>query len=429
MNEQVPRRRTVAPGSPEAATITRLTALVAERLQRRHDEINASMNDAIEHSIADLDDPELRDMLHASVDGNIATILHMLHNDIPVDHAQPATAAIEYAVRLAQRKVPATSLRRAYHFGSDDLLAQIFEEVRTIEVDPDTRLRLLHHLAGWLHSYVDWISRLVLDAYEDERRQMEERSASIAASLVRGVLDDVPGAHHGFAERTGYRLEQQHVAAVMWIAPSNLGVDHTERLRSLAANLAKATGCAGLLFTAVDRSTAWVWFGRGGHGGGLDRSAVDSVLAEDLDTGIALGRLGHDVTGFRASHRQAEAARDVASVARTGRQLTAYGDRAVAVVAMLLTDMDALAAWVADVLGPLAADTEQAERLRGTLLEFLANGGSYQTAAHHLLLHRNTVKYRIERAAALRGRPLDQDRLDLELALEVVRLLGAAVLS
>ncbi|RLV56081.1 polyketide synthase regulator [Aeromicrobium phragmitis] len=428
MSEHIPRRRTVVPGSPEAVEIMRLTAVVAERLQARHDEINASMNEAIEHSIADLDDPELRDMLHASVEGNIATILHMLRNDIPVDHARPATAATEYAVRLARRKVPATSLRRAYHFGSDDLLAQIFEEVREIDVDPNARLRLLHHLAGWLHSYVDWISRIVLDAYEDERRQIEERSASIAASVVRGVLDDVPGAHQGFAERTGYRLEQQHVAAVMWIAQANLGVDHTERLRSLAGELSRATKSATPLFTAVDRNTAWVWFGRGSHGGELDRTSVQSVLADDPEAGIALGRLGRDITGFRTSHRQAEAARDVASVARTGHQLTAHGDRAVAVVAMLLTDIDALGVWVADVLGPLASATEQAERMRGTLLEFLANGGSYQATAERLLLHRNTVKYRVERAIALRGRPLDSDRLDLELALEVVRLLGDVVL-
>lgn len=428
MTDHVPHRRTVAPGSPEAAEITRLTAVVGERLQRRYDELNVTMNEAIEEAVADLGDPELTDMLHSSVEGNIATILHMLRNDIPLDRIQPITAATEYAIRLAQRAVPAASLRRAYHFGSDDLLAQMFEEVRQLDVDPDTRLRLLHHLAGWMHSYVDWITRIVLAAYEEERQQVEERSASIAASLVRAVLEDAPGAQRDFAERTGYRLDQCHVAGVVWMAGANPAVDHTERLRVVVNDLGRATKSAPPLFTAVDRSTAWVWWGRGADGRQLAPDVVQAVLAEHDHARVALGQPGRGIVGFRRSHAQSGAARDVASVARTGRQVTAHGDRAVAVVSMLLRDMDALAGWVSDVLGPLAASTDHAARLRETLLVFLAQGGSYQASAEQLLLHRNTVKYRVGRAVELRGRPLEQDRLDVELALEVVRLLGEVVL-
>ncbi|HEU4513607.1 MAG TPA: helix-turn-helix domain-containing protein [Nocardioidaceae bacterium] len=428
MTKHVPHRRTVPPGSPEAAEITRLTALVGERLQRRYDEINASMNEAIEEAIPGLGDPEMTDMLHASVEGNIATILHMLRNDIPLSRVQPITAATEYAIRLAQRGIPATSLRRAYHFGSDDLLAQMFEEVRELDVDPDTRLRLLHHLAGWTHSYVDWITRMVLAAYDDERRQVEERSASIAASLVRALLDEAPGAHVGFSERTGYSLEQHHVAGVLWIAAANPAVDHTERLRSLAGALARATSSTSPFFTAVDRSTAWVWFGRGTDAGELSPTAVRTVLTEHGDARLALGQVGRGVDGFRRSHRQAGAAREVASVSRSGQQVIAHGDRAVAVVSMLLHDMNALTQWVSDVLGPLAANNDNAARLRETLLTLLVSGGSYQVTAEQLMLHRNTVKYRVGRAVELRGRGLEDDRLDVELALEVVRLLGDVVL-
>ncbi|MCW2789101.1 MAG: polyketide synthase regulator [Aeromicrobium sp.] len=429
MSDHVPHRRTVPPGSPEAAEIAGLTAVVGERLQRRYDELNASMNDAIEEAIADLGDPELTDLLHASVEGNIATILYMLRNDIPLERIQPITAATEYAIRLAQRGVSGASLRRAYHFGSDDLLGQAFEEVRQIDVDPDTRLRLLHHLAGWMHSYVDWITGMVLAAYEDERRQVEERSASIAASLVRGVLDDAPGAQQGFAERTGYRLDQHHVAGVVWMAAANAAVDHTDGLKSLADELAGATLSTGALFTPVDRSTAWVWWGRGTDDGPLASDVVRTVLAEHEHARVALGEAGRGVAGFRTSHRQAGAARDLASVARTGQQLTSHSDRAVAVVSMLLHDLNALAGWVTAVLGPLSANTDNAARLRETLLTFLVTGSSYQVTGERLLLHRNTVKYRVGRAFELRGRSLDEDRLDVELALEVVRLLGDVVLQ
>jgi DNA-binding PucR family transcriptional regulator len=178
----------------------------------------------------------------------------------------------------------------------------------------------------------------------------------------------------------------------------------------------------------VDRSSAWVWFGLGDGGTEPDLEAVRTIMAGSPDTRIALGRTGAGAAGFRESHRQALAARDVVSVSRTGSLVLAHDDRAVAVVAMLLHDIDSLARWVSAVLGPLAANTRNAERLRETLPAFLASGGSHQRTADRMQLHRNTVKYRITRSLEVRGRGLGDDRLDVELALEVVRLLGDAVL-
>ncbi|WP_063766956.1 helix-turn-helix domain-containing protein [Streptomyces sp. NRRL S-813] len=45
-----------------------------------------------------------------------------------------------------------------------------------------------------------------------------------------------------------------------------------------------------------------------------------------------------------------------------------------------------------------------------------------------LHVHKSTVKYRVARAVAQRGRPLEDDRLELELALTAVHWLGEAVL-
>jgi DNA-binding PucR family transcriptional regulator len=45
-----------------------------------------------------------------------------------------------------------------------------------------------------------------------------------------------------------------------------------------------------------------------------------------------------------------------------------------------------------------------------------------------LHLHFNSVKYRIQRAIQRRGRPIGDDRLDVELALLVCQRFGAAVL-
>jgi DNA-binding PucR family transcriptional regulator len=79
-------------------------------------------------------------------------------------------------------------------------------------------------------------------------------------------------------------------------------------------------------------------------------------------------------------------------------------------------------------LGYLAADTENDARLRETLRVFLRCGSSYKQAAEELDLHFNSVKYRVGRAEARRGREIGPDRLDIELALVLCQWYGSAML-
>jgi DNA-binding PucR family transcriptional regulator len=96
---------------------------------------------------------------------------------------------------------------------------------------------------------------------------------------------------------------------------------------------------------------------------------------------------------------------------------------------MMLGRAELLRAWVATTLGGLATDDEQHARLRETLLLFLQLGGSYKTTAERLMLHKNTVQYRIRRAEESLGRPAGENRQDVELALRAARWLGSAVLQ
>jgi DNA-binding PucR family transcriptional regulator len=64
-----------------------------------------------------------------------------------------------------------------------------------------------------------------------------------------------------------------------------------------------------------------------------------------------------------------------------------------------------------------------------TLRVFLSCGASYKVAADELNLHFNSVKYRVGRAVARRGREIGSDRLDVELALLACHWYGSAVLQ
>jgi DNA-binding PucR family transcriptional regulator len=81
------------------------------------------------------------------------------------------------------------------------------------------------------------------------------------------------------------------------------------------------------------------------------------------------------------------------------------------------------------MLGGLATDDEHHARLRDTLLVFLQTGGSYKTTAERLMLHKNTVQYRIRKAEESLGRPVGENQHNMELALRASYWLGSSVLK
>ena len=90
--------------------------------------------------------------------------------------------------------------------------------------------------------------------------------------------------------------------------------------------------------------------------------------------------------------------------------------------------LELLRAWVAETLGPLADDDDHNARLRDTVRVFLQENGSYKATAERLVLHKNTVQYRVRKAEESLRHPVVQDRLRIELALLAARWLGVAVL-
>ena len=148
----------------------------------------------------------------------------------------------------------------------------------------------------------------------------------------------------------------------------------------------------------------------------------------DDDIHFAFGDAAKGTTGFRLTHRQAVAAQAVA-LAAGSPPLRAVAFSQVAPVAMMLGSADLLRAWVLSTLAGLAANDEHHARLRETLLIFLQSGGSYKTTAERLMLHKNTVQYRIRKAEESLGRPVGENRHDVELALQASHWLGSSVLQ
>ncbi|HZA08954.1 PucR family transcriptional regulator [Mycobacterium sp.] len=413
--------------------IRRSVAETAARLHARLAEVSSSMRRVLEDQIPELHgDARLMELLGASVEGNVDNVLEALRYDIAVERVEAPTAALEYARRLAQHGVPVNALVRAYRLGQRHMNEIVFAEVRASDVPEWARYTILEAITTMLFEYIDSVSQQVVAVYEDERERWLENQNSLRAVRVRELLEarksvDVDAAMTSIR----YPLQWHHLALVMWYPDVGTEGDELARLQRFLRELGQATGAgAAPLFVAADRTCGWGWLPYRGAAAGASAKVRRFTLARTGSPSVAIGTMAGGIEGFRRSHREAEGARRVAIVGG-GHQPTviAATDPGVSVAALLGGDVVDTRAWVAEVLGDLAADTENDARLRETLRVYLGCGCSYKTAAQELSLHFNSVKYRVGRAIDRRGRDIGSDRLDVELALLICHCYGTAVLQ
>jgi GGDEF-like domain/PucR C-terminal helix-turn-helix domain len=408
-------------------------AEVAGRLLDRLADASSVIHRALEEQIPELrGDAALVELLGISVEGNVDTLLHALRYDIAVERVEAPTAALEYARRLAQHGVPVNALVRAYRLGQRRLNELVFAELREMDIPEPVRVAVIEAITATMFEYIDWMSQQVVAVYEDERERWLENQNSLRGVRVREILAatkpiDVDAASTAIR----YPLRWHHLGLVLWSPDQGSEVDELPRLQRFLRELGEATRVdASPLFVAADRSCAWAWLPH--------RAAVDDTVeavrgfaqTRPDSPSVAIGTTAGGIEGFRRSHREAAEARGVALVrGRRGPTVIAASDPGLSVVARLGGDVADTREWVAAVLGDLAGDNENDARLRETLRMYLACGSSYKVAAEELNMHFNSVKYRVGRAVARRGREIGSDRLEVELALLACHWYGPAVLQ
>jgi PucR C-terminal helix-turn-helix domain/GGDEF-like domain len=391
-------------------------------------EMSADVYQLIVREIPQLrSDQRILDLLEASVAENVTTVLHILQHSIDLEKVHAPAAAEEYARRLAQRGVPIAALLRAYRIGSAR-----FEDWCLQELGRRTDNAAVVSLAGQriaavLASYIDKVSEEVVSAYESEKENWLRNQSVARAARVRALLRDELVDVDSLEAILGYRLRQRHLGVVTWMTGAAAGGDSIGRLEHATTELAAEAGCDGRpLFIPQDEFSAWAWLPLG-----IRRDtavpAMNIKIPGSDRIRFALGEPTLGITGFRRTHQQALHAQAVALAAGPSAQLaTSFGE--VAPLALMSGSIELLQTWVIETLGTLAADDAQGARLRDTLRVFLQEGGSYKTTAERLVLHKNTVQYRIRKAEEGLGRPVSEDRLHIELALLASQWLGTAVL-
>ncbi|HWF28800.1 MAG TPA: hypothetical protein VG327_10565 [Mycobacterium sp.] len=279
--------------------------------------------------------------------------------------------------------------------------------------------------------YVDTVELQALAVYHGERKLLLENRSTAREMYVRDLLeDDTLVDVDAASTAVAYPLSGQHLALIAWYPDVETLGDEFARLQKFICDLAKTVDTsASALLAAAEPTSAWAWLPYRSPPSDVVTKIRDFVRARPDAPNIAIGAMGSGVKGFRRSHRQAQRAR-AAGLARSRhpRVLVAATDPGIIAPALFAAAVDEIREWVADILGPLASDTDDDARLRNTLREFLRFGSGYKAAAGEPNPDLSTVKSGVERAVGTRGRPID-DRVDVELALLACRWYGAAALQ
>jgi PucR C-terminal helix-turn-helix domain/GGDEF-like domain len=408
----------------DGPAVAELVADAAAAVGRRAALVSEDVYEVILREIPELrDDKPVLTLLASSVHSNIETCLQVMRHRIDLGDVQAPAAALEYARRLAQRGTSLPALLRSYRLGhacfSDWFLRELAQQADDAQMITAATLSMTKIVAG----YVDQTSEEIVAAYTRERENWLRNRSTARAARIRDLLSG-ERVNVSVTEATlGYRLRQYHVGVVCWADDTAAALDTITRLEHAVSHVAGKAACPDPVFLPRDVSSAWAWLPLG------IRDTFDAAQAStagvDDDIHFAFGDAAKGAPGFRLTHRQALAAQAVALASGSPPRAVAFGQ--VAPVAMMLGSGDLLRAWVLSTLGGLAADDEHQARLRETLLVFLQTGGSYKATAERLVLHKNTVQYRIRKAEESLGRPVSENRHDVELALRASHWLGSSV--
>jgi DNA-binding PucR family transcriptional regulator len=366
-------------------------------------------------------DPDVRSALERSTEANLADVLALLAEPaLPVDAGVPPEA-VTLATTLVRRGVDPGDLVHAYLVGQNELWRAWMDELTDRLGGSPALIPALELSSARIFTRADFLVAQLMRHVDRERVRLMGGALARRSNVVRELLE---GDEEDAAEASralGYDIDRWVLAAVLWdgTPQEETGARHAA-LEAQAACIARATDTPRAFTVAPGESALWAWVATPTP---PDLERVVEELEGSLrdGQGVGLGTPGQGMAGFRTGHVEALQAKRMAEIAgRTG--VVRYDE--VEAISLLTDDPERLGRFVARTLGPLTRDDPATSRLRETLLAWLAEGGNARRAAERLHAHKNTVLYRLQRAQQLLGRPLDEGRGDLELALRAMRSLG-----
>jgi hypothetical protein len=345
---------------------------------------------------------------------NVASVVEILAGRLAM-HDIDAQCACEFAGLVARLGIPLAELERSYWVGVERLWQDWFDLCRSSTVEGKGDLPdLLGGSTSLLFGYVDRVLSQVVRRYNAVSEEMsatcEDRRRDVVLRLLDGSVTDAGEAVDALL---GYRMRATHVGLLF-------DSDRRREVTRALATLRTESGARSALLVQPDAGT---WFGWLGYQDGMDAARLDALRRTAISIGepVAIGDPARGLDGFRRSHQSARRTAELRDTLR--RAPSCLCARDLRLETFLLENPDSARRFVRDELGDLAAGTERAQRIRDTLLAWLAVG-SQARAATDLGVHENTVRLRIRVAAEELGTALSERRTELLVALRLCEALG-----
>jgi DNA-binding PucR family transcriptional regulator len=398
---------------------TPAVAAVAGELLLRTSELARGMAEYLYAAIPELsaiEDADLRAELLASTEANVGQVLRLMADGASTDDVVLPHEALDFLRGNVRRGIPLAALLRSYRLGHAWLWERWSQALQERVEDSGELAAGQDQSSAFMFAYIDKLSDGLVEEFGTERDRMMRGAAQFRAETVRAILAGEPIDDEVASRRLGYELHRHHVA--LRIAGTGSEVRGLER----AVDEAAATLGAGKPLAVASGAARFdIWCG--------SYDAPDTEILESYEPPpgvlVAFGRPAEGLAGFRSSHAEALQAARIASLAG-GTAVTSYTK--VELVSLLADDLPRARAFVAAQLGALASTAEPSQRLRETVLAFLASGGSATRVAKELYVHQNTVAYRVKRAEEMLGRKVTENPIELTCALKLAAVLGPAVL-
>lgn len=330
-------------------------------------------------------------------------------------------AAGEFAALLAQRRHPMTVVLGVYTHARREIWAHLTAIVGALAPGTCDEREVLVYLWSRASAWIDHSIEHSLSIHQAETARISQGDAARRLEAVEAILaGQLVDPRRASAALGGYPLSGVHTAFVVHTAEDDAIVG----LRDAASHLVRAVeGAAGLVVQPGGREL-WCWVNtRQPPELGVLREQKEWLAQRQVT--VAVGSSDVGIAGFGQSHRDALAARRLAHRSRAVEALTLFAD---VELLTLVNSAEAAQRFVRRTLGELGAAGETEARLRETVAALLELG-SVEAAATALCVHKNTVRYRCEKAEGLLGYRLAGAGVEVALALRWYARFGTSSLE
>jgi hypothetical protein len=386
----------MSPRTDSAASVASQRAAVAVRMRECRPEIVQAVRErsaALLESVRGLD-PEFmegqRTAVAAAVDYGIEAV------EFGEAHCREVPAIFHAQARLTARSAVSLDMMMRRYFAGYVLLGDfLMREADQCSLNGAVLQFIMRDTAA----VFDRLISTIAEEYQREARGLvsspDERMAARVRALLKGELLE--------ATDIDYEFDAWHLGALA------AGSEALDVVRQLAKSLDRR-----LLSIQSDEGVVWAWLGGRAPVDPDDLCAALPSLG-DGDFCLAFGESAQGLSGWRLTHRQAQAVLPIAR--REGPGCVHYAESGL--LASLLQDDLLTASLKERYLAPLASERDGGATLRATLRAFFASDRNVSSAAARLGVKRQTVTNRLRIIEEKVGRHLTSSGAEIEAALRL----------